>query len=353
MTYLDFRSDFLSRPCARMAETMVEAAVSPAAFGLRDDPWQQRLEARAAELLGQEDALLLPTCTMANLVATIVWTRPGDTVLGDATNHIATSEAGGYAAIAGVEYRGLSGAFGVSPIADWQAASAPPADAQRAAVRLFVLETTHNRGGGNAIGGTHVTAVAEVARAAGAHLHLDGSRLFNAAVALGETPARIAGGASSVAVSLNKGLGAPSGAVLAGPRDFIAEALRIRQRLGGGMRPAALIASAALLALDAWPRLGADHETAARLREGCRDVSGLAPVDPPVPTNIVLVRLAPRFGGPEAFCRRLSREGVLAIPFGADLVRFVTYRDITRSAIDRALQALARIATTHERQDDE
>ncbi|SOC23771.1 threonine aldolase family protein [Stappia indica] len=353
MTYLDFRSDFLSRPCARMAKTMVEAALSPAGFGLREDPWQQRLEARAAELLGQEDALLLPTCTMANLVATLAWTRPGDTVLGDATNHLAISEAGGYAAVAGVEYRGLSGAFGVSPIGDWQAASAPPADAQRAAVRLFVLETSHNRGGGNAIGGDHVDAVAEVARAAGAALHLDGSRLFNAAVALGETPAGIAGGASSVAVSLNKGLGAPSGAVLAGPRGFIEDALRIRQRLGGGMRPVSLIASAGLAALDDWPRLGADHETAARLREGCRGLPGLAPVDPPVPTNIVLLRLAPRFGGPEAFCRNLSRDGVLAIPFGADLVRFVTYRDITPSAVDRALQTLARLATTHERQHDE
>lgn len=353
MTYLDFRSDFLSRPCARMAETMGEAALSPGAFGLRDDPWQQRLEARAAELLDKEDALLFPTCTMANLAAMIAWTRPGDTVLGDATNHLATSEAGGHAAVAGVEYRGLAGEYGMSALAEWRAASAPPTDAQRSSVRLFALETTHNRGGGNAIGGTYVAAVAEVARQAGAHLHLDGSRLFNAAVALGEVPARLAAEASSVAVSLNKGLRAPSGAMLAGPRDFISEALRIRQRLGGGMRPVSMIASAGLVALENWGEVGADHETAARLREGCRGLPGLTPVDPPVPTNIVLLRLAPRWGGPEAFCQRLSREGVLAIPFGADLVRFVTYRDITHSAVDQALQALAHLANTHERQDDE
>jgi threonine aldolase len=341
---MDFRSDFLSRPHARMVNAMTQAVLSPGAFGLRDDPWEKRLEVAAAELLGKEDALLFPTCTMANLAAQIAWTRPGDTILGDATNHLAISEAGGHAAVAGLEYRGLAGEFGMSPLADWRAACAAPIDAQRSKVRLFALETTHNRGGGNAIGGDYVDAVSRIALEAGAHLHLDGSRLFNAAVALGETPARLAAGACSVSVSLNKGLGAPLGAMLAGPRDFIGETLRIRQRLGGGMRPVSLVAAAGLVGLEDWRQVGADHEKAARLRDGCRNLPGIASLDPPVATNIVLLRSAPRLGGAEGLCRKLSEEGVLAIPFGADLVRFVTYRDITHSAIDHALQALARVA---------
>lgn len=344
MTLIDLRSDFLSRPTAAMRRAMDEANASDAAFGLRDDPRQQKLEALAAEMLGKEDALLFPTCTMANLAAQMVWTRPGDAILGDAANHLAISEAGGHAAIAGLAYRGLNGSFGVSPIADWRAACAAPADEQRQVVRLLVVENTHNRGCGNALDAAYVDAVGEVARAAGAHLHLDGSRLFNAAVALGETPARLSAGACSVAVSLNKGLCAPNGAILAGTKAFIEEALRVRQRLGGGIRPSAMLAAAGLSALENWSDIARDHETAAQLRDGCRDLPALAPVDPPVPTNIVILRLDPRWGGAEAFCECLASQGVLALPFGTDLVRFVTYRDITRAKIDHAVQALVRLA---------
>lgn len=323
---------------------MAEANASDGHFGLRGDPWQDRLEALAAETLGKEDALFFPTCTMANLAAQLAWTRPGDAVLGDATNHLAISEAGGLAAIAGLTYRGLEGHFGVSPIADWQAACDAPVDEQRQAIKLFVVENTHNRGCGNALDAAYVDAIGQVATGAGARLHLDGSRLFNAAVALGETPARLAAGAHSVAISLNKGLCAPIGALLAGPNAFIADALHIRQRLGGGIRPTGMVAAAGLVALENWRDIGADHETASQLRDGCRDLPGMTPVDPPVPTNIVVLRLDPRWGGAKAFCQRLSAEGVFAIPFGPDRVRFVTYLDITRATIDHALQALVRVA---------
>lgn len=344
MTLVDLRSDFLSRPYAKMLEAMAEANASDGYFGLRGDPWQDRLEALAAETLGKEDALLFPTCTMANLAALMAWTRPGDGVLGDATNHLAISEAGGHAAIAGLAYRGLEGSFGMSPIANWQAACDAPVDEQRQAIRLFVVENSHNRGSGNALDAGYIDAVGRVAAGAGARLHLDGSRLFNAVVALGETPARLAAGADSVAISLNKGLCAPIGAMLAGPKAFIADALHIRQRLGGGIRPTGMVAAAGLVALETWRDIGRDHEAASQLRDGCRDLPGMDPVDPPVPTNIVILRLDPRWGGAEAFCRCLAAEGVLSIPFGPDCVRFVTYRDITRATIDHALQALVRVA---------
>ena len=337
---VDLRSDFLSRATPRMLRLMARANSTSAGFGLREDRWQVRLEAEAAELLGKEDALLLSTCTMANQVAIIVSTRPGDTVLSDSQAHFATSEAGAPAALAGVSTHGLSGSFGAPSFEDWKKASAAPLDAQRSAVSLFILENTHNRGCGNALPGEYVDAVAAIAGAAGAHLHIDGSRLFNAAIALGLTPARLAESARSVSVSLNKGLGAPWGAILAGPQHLIADALRVRQMLGGGVRPASMIAAAGIVALRNWRCVEVDHHRAAQLRLGCAGMPLIDPITPPNPTNIVILRLEASCGGAEAFCRRLANEGVLALPFGHNLVRMVTYHDIDDAAVEFTLSAL-------------
>lgn len=320
---------------------MARANADPASFGLREDHWQKRLEAEAAALLGKEDSLLFPTCTMANQVAIVLSTRPGDAVLLDSEAHAAMSEAGAPAAIGGVSTRGIKGDFGAPPIEEWQAAAAAgPVDVQRARVSLFILENTHNRGSGNALTSAYVNAVADVARAAGAYLHIDGSRLLNAAVALGETPARLAEPARSVSVSLNKGLGAPWGAMLAGPRSFIVEALRVRQMLGGGVRPVSMMAAAGVVALRNWKRLEDDHRSAAQLREGCAGMALIEPVMPPNATNIVILRLDASCGGAEAFCRRLGEAGVLALPFGPSLVRMVTYQDVDADAVQFVLSAL-------------
>jgi threonine aldolase len=342
---LDLRSDFLTRPTAPMLRVMAEAAASPAAFGLREDPYQRRLETSAAELLGKPDALLFPTCTMANEAAIMLWARPGEALVCESGAHVAGSEAGAPAALAGVTLRGLPGEHGAPPIEAWRDAVLPPRDAQRSRAALFVLEQTHNRAAGAALPLAYMDAVAVVAREAGAKLHLDGARLFNAAIALDVEPARLARDADSVAVSLNKGLGAPQGAVLAGPREFIAEALRIRQMLGGGIRPSGMIAAAGLVALEDRAHLAEDHRRAARLAKGTRDLPGLMPLAPPCPTNIVVLRLAPALGGAVALACRLEAEGVLALPFGPDLLRLVTYREVTDADVTRALEALARAAS--------
>jgi threonine aldolase len=346
---VDLRSDFLSRATPRMLRLMAKANAGSAGFGLREDSWQSRLEAEAAALLGKEDALLFPTCTMANQVAIILSTRPGDAVLTDAETHFATSEAGAPAAIGGVLIRGLGGDFGAPPIEEWKKAVSTPVDVQRSAVSLFILENTNNRGSGNALTSEYVDAVAAIASAAGSHLHIDGSRLFNAAVALGQAPARLAEPARSVSVSLNKGLGAPWGAILAGPRPFIAEALRVRQMLGGGVRPASMVAAAGIVALRNWRRLEDDHRSAEQLRQGCAGMPLIDRVVPPNATNIVILRLDPSCGGAEAFCRRLADEGVLALPFGQHQVRMVTYQDIDTAAVEFALSALHTIAMQIER----
>jgi threonine aldolase len=340
---IDLRSDFLTRPTPAMQRAMLQAAEAPAGFGLREDAWQRRLEERTAELLGTEDALLFPTCTMANEAAIMVWARPGDAVLCHAEAHIVGSEAGAPAALAGVTLRSLPGTHGMPPPQAWSAAAVPPRDAQRSLAALFVLEQTHNRAAGNALPLAYSDAVVAAARASGARLHLDGSRLFNAAVALGETPARLTRGADSIAISLNKGLGAPLGAMLAGPRDAISEALRIRQMLGGGIRPSGMIAAAALIALEDWSHLAEDHRRAALLSEGATGISCVEPLVPPVPTNIVVLRLDPDLGGADAIARDLAADGVLVLPFGPDLLRLVTWRGVTDAAVGHVLGALSRV----------
>lgn len=340
---LDLRSDLLTRPTSAMRRAMEEAAMAAPAFGLREDSRQRRLEERTAELLGTEDALLFPTCTMANEAAIMLWARPGEAVVCDAGAHVVGSEAGAPAALAGVTLRTLSDPHGAPPAEAWAVAATPPRDAQRARAALFVLEQTHNRAGGHALPLAHTDAVAARARRAGARLHLDGARLFNAAVALEQTPARLACGADSVAISLNKGLGAPQGAMLAGPAAFIAEALRVRQMLGGGIRPSGMIAAAGLVALEDWSHLAKDHLRAAALAEGARGLAGLTPLVPPRATNIVVLRLEQRHGDAETVARNLAAEGVLVLPFGPDLLRLATYRGVTDKDVARALQALARV----------
>ena len=342
---VDLRSDFLTRPTASMRRAMAEAAAAAPGFGLREDPWQRRLEARTAEVLGAQDALLFPTCTMANEAAIMLWTRPGDLVLAAGDAHVVGSEAGAPAALAGVTMRSLPDQFGAPPLEAWIAAASPPRDAQRPRASLFVLEQTHNRGAGHALPVAYCDAVGAAAHAAGAKLHLDGARLFNAAIALGETPARLAGCADSVAISLNKGLGAPQGAMLAGPAEFIAEALRIRQMLGGGIRPSGIIAAAGLAALEDWSDLARDHCHARSLEEGLRDIPGVLALRPPCPTNITVLRIDPGHGDPghgdaDDVCRALAASGVLTLPFGPGMLRLVLYRDIGDEDVARALQAL-------------
>lgn len=333
---IDLRSDFIARPTKAMVEAMVQAAEMPSGFGLREDPTVARLEALAAEILGKEDALFVPTCTMANQIAIHVCCRPGDVFLTEAEAHVITSEAAAASALSGAMPRCVAAVHGALDL-DELAAALKPGDAQRAKVALVLQENTHVRSGGRVVAFKHMEAIAEMARAQGVPVHLDGARIFNAATALGRPAYDLAQLAETVSFNLNKGLCAPLGAILAGTSNFVNEALRVRQMFGGGWRPAGIPAAAGIVALQSMiTRLGDDHRRARRLAEELATVDGII-VDPAsTVSNIVLVR--PTAIDPETLSAALEKRGVLVLPFGPS-VRLVTHREIDDNAVEETLHA--------------
>lgn len=341
MQTIDLRSDFLARPSH--AETAAaQAACDSRCFGLREDPWQLRLEARAAELLAMEDALVFPTCSMANTTALMLGAEPGSRVLTQPDAHVLVSEAGAGAALGGLVLTPVGGSkaepeLAAMPLlADWSSALAAGHDAQRSAVRLCVLENTHNRSGGIPLPPEYVDSVAALARGNGIRLHLDGARLFNAAQALGVPLSRLARGFDTVSLSLNKSFGAPIAAVLAGSRTLIDRALVIRQRLGGGIRPTGPASAATLAALGDLGHFAQVQDLARRLATGLDRCAVLDVLPVALRTNIVIARVRPpeSAGGVIA---RLAAGGLLAIALDAQRIRFVVYRGIDAPQIERAI----------------
>lgn len=337
---IDLRSDFLSRPTPAMTEAMVRAAAEPAYFGLREDPYQRSLEEKTAILLGQEDALFFPTCTMANEVALMLHARPGEVVLTQGQAHIITSEAGGPAALGGLFVEAV--ADSAKPdLSVWLSAMRRSFDELKPRIAALNLENTHNRAGGLPLDVEYTQALAAMAHENGIRSHLDGSRLFNAAAALHCKPADLARSFDTVAISLNKGLGAPIGAMLAGSTAQIKQALLLRQRLGGGIRPTGPLAAAGIVALSQWTDVGADHIRAMALAKGIAS-SGRAAVNRPE-TNIVLMQCPPAFSNSTEFSAALEARGLLALPFGEKQIRLVTYRDIDDASIQQAVEIIQSI----------
>lgn len=336
---LDLRSDFLGPPTDAMLEAMVAAAAEPDGFGLRENRQQRALEARAAQMLGKQDALLFPTCTMANLAAVMAQVRPGDAVVGPADCHCLMSEAGGIAAVAGALVQPVDCEAGAMPLAELQALMDVQPDPQRPTTRLVLLETTHNRSGGTPLQLAHIDAVGEIAHSSEAALHIDGARFFNAAVALGIDAARMAAAADTVSLSLNKGLCAPNGAVLVGSREVIARALVLRQQLGGGIRPAGAVAAAGLVALETMlPQLRHDHDNAKALSRALRQL-GLRAGPEQNGTNIVLMDLKRSAAATDSFVDALTAAGVLALAFGPGRLRLCFHRGIESSDLPAIISA--------------
>jgi threonine aldolase len=332
---IDLRSDFLTRPTAAMLSAAA-AAESSRHFGLREDPWQRRLEARVAELVGMEDALVFPTCTMANTTALMLGAPPGSRVVTQDEAHVLISEAGAGAALGGLVMTSVGVPGAVPPLAAWERALGDRGDTQRPAVRLCVLENTHNRSGGVPIQRDDVAAVIALARARRIGLHLDGARLFDAAYALGTPAATLAAGFDTVSVSFNKGFGAPIAAALAGSTALIEAALIVRQRLGGGIRPTGPAAAATLAGLEDFSHFAEVHGLARRLAAGLSAQAGLAVEEARLRTNMVIVRSQ----APDdalGLCTRLAARGLLALPFDKQRIRFVVYRGITPGHVERAL----------------
>lgn len=337
---IDLRSDFLARPDAAMDRAAARARNEARYFGLREDPWQRRLEARLAGLTGQQDALVFPTCSMANTTAMLLAAAPGSAVLTQPQAHVLVSEAHAGAALGGLALSAVDGCRdGGSPampaLSAWRQALAGTVDAQRPAVRLCVLENTHNRSGGVPLTPDYTASVVALARDHGAGLHLDGARLLYAARSLGVAPAVLCRGFDTVSVSLNKTLGSPVAAALAGPATWIERALTIRQRLGGGLRPTGAACAEALAGLDGLADLDGAMAQARELAADLADCPGVRVLSQPPMSNLVLVELERDNGAAEAVAR-MAEQGLLALAMDGRRIRFALYRGITANQLARA-----------------
>lgn len=328
----DFRSDTVTRPTAAMRAAMLAAEVGDDVWG--DDPTVQRLEAVAAERLGYEAGLFVPSGTQSNLIALMAHCQRGDEYLVGQDAHTYKYEGGGAAVLGSIQPQPIENAADGSIPLDKLKKAVKPDDAHFARTRLLALENTI---GGKVLPADYVDTATRWAHGIGLATHLDGARLWNAAVARGTTPAEIARGFDSVSVCLSKGLGAPVGSVLLGRRDFIAQSRRWRKMLGGGMRQAGILAAAGLYALDHHlDRLADDHANAARLADGLRKLPGLAVESQ---TNMVFVQVAAEQA--EGFARHLAAAGLLVSSIGT-AQRWVTHLDVDAAAVDAALAIAAR-----------
>lgn len=355
---IDMRSDTVTKPTEEMRRAMFEAEVGDDVFG--DDPTVQALERSAAEMLGKEAALFVPSGTMANLLSVMVHcSRRGDEVLLGELSHISKFEQGGIAQLAGVHPRTVRNLpDGRLDLEDLRSKIQTNLDPHMTVTRLVCLENTHNYLGGRVLSIEHVEKVAEILKGTGIKIHMDGARLFNAATALSVPAAALVRHADSVYICLSKGLGAPIGSLLVGGRDFINSARRQRKAVGGGMRQAGVIAAPAIVALEKMSkRLQVDHDNAQRLARGLAGMESLGVhIDvASTETNIVLFTLNREDISPTELVRMLASTEDRSMTAGEVCVKIVAFPDdprrlrvtihhhITESDIDCALTKMGSI----------
>lgn len=336
---VDLRSDTVTVPTPEMRRAMANAEVGDDVYG--EDPTINRLQERAAERLGKEAALFVPSGTMGNEIAIKVHTRPGDEVLIDEDCHIVKWELGAAAFISNVQLRTLPNQRGIVPVEEY-ARRIHPGDDHTPPTRLICLENTHNAAGGVVLPLQYMREIWALAQQHGVAVHLDGARLFNASVALGVPARELASCADSVMFCLSKGLACPVGSVLCGSRSFIEEARRVRKILGGAMRQAGILAAAGLVALDTMiDRLAQDHARARRLAEAIANMPGFSVDLGTVQTNMVYVQT-------EQPARRVVQQlemlGVLCLDIFEHTIRLVTHKDVDDAGITHAIDCFAQVA---------
>ncbi|MGH2737064.1 MAG: threonine aldolase family protein [Actinomycetota bacterium] len=341
---IDLRSDTVTRPTPEMRRAMAEAEVGDDVYG--EDPTVNALQEHCAGLLGKEAGLFVPTGSMGNQVSLGALARPGEEVVCEAGAHFLHYEGGSAGAHLGLMMRPVPGEGGVIS-AEQVAATLRPGNEHNPRSAVVAIENTHNGAGGRVFPIEEARAVSKMARERGAAVHLDGARIFNAQVAA-EVPAREwADCADTVTFCFSKGLGAPVGSMVCASTEVIAEAHRLRKRLGGGMRQVGVLAAAARVAIDQGvERLAEDHAHARRLAQELAGIDERAVDLDAVETNMVYVDLAV-FGrqAPEV-AQLLKAEGVLAPTFPGSLMRLVTHRDVSSDDIDRASAALRKVLST-------
>ena len=339
---VDLRSDTLTLPTPEMREAMARAEVGDDVW--REDPTVQRLEAAAAARLGTEAGLLVASGTMGNLVSVVAHTQAGQEVVLDLDSHIYNYEVAGSTVVGNVQMRPVKTERGFLTPEQVQE-SLRPSNIHIPPTGLVCLENTHNRHGGTCCAPEEIAAVAAVAHGAGVPVHMDGARLFNAAVALGRDPREFVRPVDSVTFCLSKGLAAPVGSVVCGSAAFVERARRVRKMIGGGMRQAGVLAAAGLVSLERMvDRLAEDHVNAAVLAEAVAAMPGLVVDLASVQTNIVIIRVD-RGDGPrsraatEELVRGCAARKVKIHAMGPSAIRCVTHKDVDAEDIRRAVDA--------------
>jgi threonine aldolase len=333
----DLRSDTITKPTPEMYAAMASAELGDDVLG--DEPTVQKLEKLAAQKTGKDEGLFVPSGTMGNQIALATHTKPGDAFLVEDEAHIFYYEAAAPAVVSGVLPRSIKAVDGVIEPSDIES-RAMRRDEHTPGTVLLCIENTHNRCGGAVTPVGHHKEYRRIADQLGMKIHLDGARMFNAAVALGVDIKEITSHVDTVSFCLSKGLAAPVGSVLCGSSDFIQEARYWRKRLGGGMRQAGILAACGIVALETMvDRLAEDHKRAQRLASACKELPGLDPL--PAPTNMVIVQTQ---ASAPLWQERLEAVGVRCFSIGPNRVRFVTHKDVGDKEMDHAIDQVSSIA---------
>ncbi len=338
---IDLRSDTVTHPTPQMREAMARAEVGDDVFG--EDPTVNRLQELAAEKLGKEDALFVSSGTMGNLVALLTHCGRGDEVIVGDHQHIFLNEVGGMAALGGIQPHPVpnqkDGTMALDAIRD----AVRSENVHYPRTRLICVENTHLLSNGTPLSPTYISSVRQIADAHHLKIHTDGARLFNAVVALSVPVANLVRDSDTVQFCLSKGLSAPVGSMLVGPRDFIAEARRQRKMVGGGMRQAGILAAAGIVALETMiDRLAEDHENASYMAENLADLPNVVLDPATVKTNMILFDLKPNGIDAAALAARAEREGVLLQARGKYSLRAATHYGVTRADVDYALNVISK-----------
>ena len=338
MNYIDLRSDTVTKPTDEMREAMARAEVGDDVYG--EDPSARRLQERAAAMLGKDAALFVPSGTMGNQIAVRLHTQPGQEVIVEERSHMFNMEMAGMAVISGALAHPIHCAHGMM---DWDSVEAAirPRSSYFAQTGLVAVENTQNLAGGTVMSFERMEEIAERAHEKGVPVHLDGARIFNAAIVLRRDVAEIASLFDSVMFCLSKGLGAPVGSMIVGSREFIDRAVPVRRMLGGGMRQVGVLAAAGLVAIEKMTaRLEEDHANAHLLAKGLAQIHGVK-IDPErVQTNILVFDIADTGQTTAEFSTKLKQRGVLANGINAREMRMLTHKDASRSDCETALGAI-------------
>ena len=341
MKIVDLRSDTVTTPTKKMYENIQTAPIGDDVYG--DDPTVNELESIACKRLNKENALFVPTGTMGNLIAVMAHTQPGEEIILERESHIFLYEAAGVCRLAGIQpltIKGRDGIMDPNAVED----SIREENIHFPTTSLICVENTHNMAGGMIQPLDNLKEIRSIAKRHKLAMHLDGARVFNAAVGLNCDVKEISAHFDSVMFCLSKGLSAPLGSMLVGEADFIDRARRLRKMLGGGMRQAGLMASCGILSIkEMTTQLKTDHENAMTLGKGLNKLSGFSVDLDKLHTNIINVSVKERNVSPEVLVTEMKKRGILANPRGKEFIRLVTHKDVTHEDVEYALKVMETI----------